>query len=263
VVLEAGLGEQSMTWASVQPGVARSTRVCSYDRFGYGWSQARLGAGNYRDSAENLHSLLAKAGEEGPYVLVGHSVGGTIARLFTDLYPEEVSGLVLVDPTEEEAVIRAGEWGVRVQALQSRIFAFMGRIGIVRLFGASLVERVADAEPPPEVIARVPVLYGPKSQAAAVRELEGAVKSARLVRATRRPGAWRDMPVVVITADGQPAEIVRHHASLANLSASGQHVLPQGTGHYVHYDRPELVSGKILEVAHGAAGRQTSPRQGR
>lgn len=254
VVLEAGLGEQSMTWASVQPVVARSTRVCSYDRSGYGWSEARSDVGNYRDAAKDLHSLLERSGEKGPYVLVGHSVGGTIARLFTEFYPTEVSGLVLVDPTEEDAVIEAGEWGVRLQSLQHRIFAILGRVGIVRLFGASLVEWAADAEPPSEVVARVPVLYGPKSQAAAVRELEGAVVTARLVTVIRRPGAWGDMPMVVISAGRQPGAIIRHHASLANLSTSGRHVIARGTDHYAHYERPKLVSRKILEVAHEAAG---------
>jgi pimeloyl-ACP methyl ester carboxylesterase len=263
VVLEAGLGEQSMTWASVQQVVARSTRVCSYDRSGYGWSEARPDAGNYRDAAKDLHSLLERSGERGPYVMVGHSVGGTIARLFTNLYPREVSGLVLVDPTEEDAVIEAGKWGVCLQSLQNRTFAILGRVGIVRLLGPSLVKWAADAEPPPEVIARVPVLYGPKSQAAAVRELEGAVESARLVRAIRRPGAWGDIPVAVISAGRQPAAIISHHALLADLSASGRHVVAKGTGHYVHYERPRLVSGRILEVAREAAGRWPSQRHGR
>ena len=98
VVLEPGLGETSMGWVRIAPVVAADTRVCVYDRAGRGWSEAaedRQGA----DVAAELHTLLHRANEPGPYVLAGHSFGGLYVRSFAAQYPDEVAGLVLVDST--------------------------------------------------------------------------------------------------------------------------------------------------------------------
>ncbi len=98
VVLEAGGGNSADTWAGVQPEIARSTRVCSYDRAGLGQSDpAPAGVRTVQDSVGDLHALLDTAGVSGPYVLVGHSFGGLIVRLYASQYPDEVAGLVLVD----------------------------------------------------------------------------------------------------------------------------------------------------------------------
>src|SRR5215216_812214 len=98
VVLEAGSGNGADTWAGVQPEVARFTRVCSYDRAGLGRSDpAPSGVRTVQDSVDDLHALLAAADISGPIVLVGHSVGGLIVRLYASQYPGEVAGAVLVD----------------------------------------------------------------------------------------------------------------------------------------------------------------------
>jgi pimeloyl-ACP methyl ester carboxylesterase len=98
VVLEAGGGNSADTWAGVQPEIARSTRVCSYDRAGLGQSDpAPTGVRTVQDSVDDLHALLAAAGVSGPYVLVGHSFGGLIVRLYASQYLDDVAGLVLVD----------------------------------------------------------------------------------------------------------------------------------------------------------------------
>jgi pimeloyl-ACP methyl ester carboxylesterase len=98
VVLEAGSGNGADTWAGIQSEVARFTRVCSYDRAGIGQSDpAAGGVRTVQDSVDDLHALLAAADISGPIVLVGHSVGGLIVRLYSSQYPDEVAGLVLVD----------------------------------------------------------------------------------------------------------------------------------------------------------------------
>jgi pimeloyl-ACP methyl ester carboxylesterase len=98
VVLEAGGGNSADTWAGVQPEIARSTRVCSYDRAGLGQSDsAPTGVRTVQDSVDDLHALLATADVSGPIVLAGHSVGGLIVRLYASQYPGDVAGLVLVD----------------------------------------------------------------------------------------------------------------------------------------------------------------------
>src|SRR5215204_4463501 len=98
VVLEAGSGNSAETWVGVQPEVARFTRVCSYDRAGLGQSDpAPTGVRTVQDSVDDLHALLAAADISGPIVLVGHSLGGLIVRLYTSQYPDDVAGLVLID----------------------------------------------------------------------------------------------------------------------------------------------------------------------
>ncbi len=99
VVLVSGLGEFSGSWARILDGVAPTTRVCAYDRAGQGWSDD---LGHPQDSiaaAEDLHALLAAAGETGPFVLAGHSIGGPYAMTYADQYADEVAGLVLLDST--------------------------------------------------------------------------------------------------------------------------------------------------------------------
>ena len=81
----------------MQPAVAGTTRVCSYDRAGQAWSDSAPGAKDGVQVAADLHALLGAAGEPGPYVLAGHSVGGPYAMVYADQYPDDVAGLVLLD----------------------------------------------------------------------------------------------------------------------------------------------------------------------
>jgi pimeloyl-ACP methyl ester carboxylesterase len=97
VILEAGVGDFSVEWSLVQPDVARSTRVCSYDRAGDGWSELGPHPRTFRQIVYELHTLLEAAGERPPYVVVGHSYGGWLVRLYQSTYPAEVAGMVLVE----------------------------------------------------------------------------------------------------------------------------------------------------------------------
>src|SRR4030081_1825561 len=97
VILEAGAGDFSVDWSLVQPLVAPSARVCSYDRAGAGWSDLGPGPRTMRQQGWELHALLEKAGEKPPFVLVGHSYGGWLTRLFAEAYGADVSGMVLGD----------------------------------------------------------------------------------------------------------------------------------------------------------------------
>jgi pimeloyl-ACP methyl ester carboxylesterase len=97
VVLEAGFGADTLSWGDVQPEVGRGTRTCAYDRAGTGNSVAPPGVRDARDEIADLRRLLARARVAPPYVLVGHSYGGVLARVFAHLYPSETAGLVLID----------------------------------------------------------------------------------------------------------------------------------------------------------------------
>jgi pimeloyl-ACP methyl ester carboxylesterase len=99
VVLQSGLGEMSANWARIVPAVSRTTRVCAYDRAGQGWSDDAPQLQDGVQAAADLHTLLGRAGEGGPYVLVGHSIGGDHAMTYAARYPEQVAGMVLLDAT--------------------------------------------------------------------------------------------------------------------------------------------------------------------
>ena len=99
VVLVSGLGEFSASWARVRDGVAPTTRVCAYDRAGQGWSDDLAHPQDGIAAAADLHALLAAAGETGPFVLAGHSIGGPYAMTYAERFPDEVAGMVLLDST--------------------------------------------------------------------------------------------------------------------------------------------------------------------
>jgi len=126
VVLESGIGDVAVEWALVQPGIAKLSRVCSYDRAGYGGSDSGPFPRTSRQIADELHALLHNAGEPAPYVLVGHSFGGYNVRVFAGEYPEDVAGLILVDsPQEDEYDLLPASWQ-KVGAAQREHYRRMG-----------------------------------------------------------------------------------------------------------------------------------------
>ena len=132
VVLSNGLGGVSAGWARITGPVAATTRVCAYDRAGQGWSEDAASPQDGVQSAEDLHALLAEAGEHGPYVLVGHSTGGTYAMTYAARHPAQVAGLVLLDSSSPEQFTRMPAFP-RQYAMMRRAYALMptlSRLGL-------------------------------------------------------------------------------------------------------------------------------------
>ena len=102
VILDSCMGGSFVCWALVQPEVAKFVRVCSYDRAGLGWSDESPYQRSSKYMVEELHKLLENSGERGPYILVGHSSGGINMRLYANMYPEQVYGVILVDASHED-----------------------------------------------------------------------------------------------------------------------------------------------------------------
>src|SRR5829696_2926200 len=102
VVMDSGLGGTVLDWQLVQPEVAKFARVCTYDRGGMGWSDPGAQPRTSRQITKELQTLLSDAGVRGPYVLVGHSFGGTNMQVYASQYPDEVAGMVLVDSALED-----------------------------------------------------------------------------------------------------------------------------------------------------------------
>jgi pimeloyl-ACP methyl ester carboxylesterase len=101
VVVENGLGDFSFDWILVQSRVSRFTRICTYDRAGYAWSDPGPRPRTFSQVNLELRDALSKLSEQGPFVLVGHSYGGPVVRNFATTYPHEVAGIVLVDASFE------------------------------------------------------------------------------------------------------------------------------------------------------------------
>jgi pimeloyl-ACP methyl ester carboxylesterase len=138
VILEAGMGSFSSNWHWVQTELAAGARVVAYDRAGLGWSDPAPAAQDAYESAADLHVALAVAGISGPYVVAGHSYGGLVMRAFTDLHPDEVVGMVMVDASHPDQWLhiplsRNGQFN----AMTTRITSWLARLGIVRLFDLS------------------------------------------------------------------------------------------------------------------------------
>jgi pimeloyl-ACP methyl ester carboxylesterase len=139
VILDALGDGTSAQWGWVQPAVAATTRVCAYDRAGRGWSEAGPEPRDGHTIAQELHTLLTNAEIEGAKVLVGHSFGGMIARIYADLYPEDVAGMVLVDSglpdlrSDRMPAAVAAQNAADVELMNAA--PWMARLGIFRLIG--------------------------------------------------------------------------------------------------------------------------------
>lgn len=145
VILETLAGGVSANWAWIQPELARTTRVCAYDRAGRGWSDPGVPAQDLWGTVSDLHTLLQNAGETGPYVLVGHSIGGLYVRAFAQQYPEETAGIVLIDSAHPEQLVRYPEYTALAPTIYSQAQA-LGSLGEQPLIVISADENPQDSD---------------------------------------------------------------------------------------------------------------------
>lgn len=250
VVLDAGLGGNSLDWSRVQPGVAEYTRVCAYDRAGYGWSEPGPLPRDSGRIAYELHKLLHTIAEPAPYLLVGHSFGGYNVRLFASQYPDEVAGLILVDSAHEDQFRRFEE---------NHILPGTGGVTlVVGGAGPKIPENLPEA--------LVPIDEALTTTFRAWYALRGEMASFRdSAREVREAGALPDVPVIVITRGRRVWPQTRRGDVLEKIwdelqddlavrtsyrcdRASQNHVYAYRSGHYVHLDEPQLVVDAIRSV---------------
>jgi pimeloyl-ACP methyl ester carboxylesterase len=250
VVLDAGLGGTSLDWALVQAEIGQTTRVCAYDRAGMGWSEPGPQPRTPEQNARELHTLLANAGIEGPFVLVGHSLAGKNVRLFAQFYPDQVAGLVLVDARSEYVDARTAP--AEAQGFKD-LYAFLGnvykaarRVGLMRLIGANVVGDAALSAETRAAIAMV--AYSPRSQDAATAEANAREASDAQLAAAPSLG---DMPLVVLASEANMTSEPNWPDAqrlLAEMSTQGQLIVPAGSGHYIHWDHPAVVIDAVAQV---------------
>lgn len=246
VVLDAGLGQSSLDWVLVQPELARTMRVCSFDRAGMGWSEPGPEPRSPARLADELHSLLANAGVPGPYVLVGHSLAGKNARMFAAAHPADVAGMVLVD-ARSELVDRDADMTAFAAMLDAQALAYSlaRRLGVARLFGPALV----DLPLVPPTIATRMALAATSPSAIAETTAEGLARAVDDdALAAARLGSLR----LIVIAAGDSLENLpgwpEAQQQMATLSTNGELVVAQDSGHAIHLDQPAIVIDAITDL---------------
>ena len=223
VVLESGLAESSFYWARISEAVASTTRVCVYDRAGRGWSESAPKPQDGLAIAADLHTLLSRSGNAGPYVLVGHSSGGVYVRIFAAEYPGDVVGMVLLDSQPIDPFTELPTYSAFYDSTPViyGILPSVARLGVFRLAYASayadLPEPARDQERADQASVRLQT-----SARVEIAQLRASLREA--MDLTSLDG----LPLVVVTAGLQAQEgWVAASDGLVSLSTNISHrILP-------------------------------------
>ena len=199
VILEAPATGFSAAWGWIQPELAKTTRVCSYDRAGLGWSEAGDAPFDPARVPVELHALLGAGGVAPPLVLAGQSLGGAFARLYTAQYAPHVAGLVLIDATHPDAVSGADRGELDEFRLMLRLAPWAARTGLLRLTGA--LSAAARGLPEPHRGAAMSFLNRPDHLSRSSAEFDALERTMGLVRTSGRIG---DRPLLILPAGAAP-----------------------------------------------------------
>jgi pimeloyl-ACP methyl ester carboxylesterase len=279
--LDAGGGQFSISWRKVQGEIARFTRVCSYDRAGYGFSDANTRPSTAVNIVEDLHKALETAGVRPPLILVGHSAGGLYATLYADLHPAEVVGLVLVDPgfassNHDDAVVAWSAYPELLASQQAQRATYRkvetecaakARAGLLR----GNLGQCSCAEPPKDTPELAPYFMeycsGPKPYEGALAEeaaLIGKIGDLTSISDGQEAAAARpfgDMPLTVLTngrgwsytpnADLNARLTIvwrAGHVALAGRSDRGKVIVVSGSSHSIQEEKPAVVVSAVREM---------------
>ncbi len=268
LVFENGLGGNLLHWQKVQPALSAITTTCFYDRAGYGFSDPALGPRTAKAAVDDLHALLAKAGIRSPVVLVGHSLGGLVSTLYTDLYPGQVAGLVLIDPSfagqgnpARSAAGKANDQASydqeQSESLRCASLAWKEKLTVSDPEGCFGAAPTRTAQ---EIDFLIYQYLRPYRYEAAFSELENmsAASPGEDVDSQEEQSNARSFgnkPVVVLTAGqgdaGDPEQQRRWkegHDRLAARSSAGRSVVVSGSGHYIQVEQPDAVIAAVREV---------------
>jgi pimeloyl-ACP methyl ester carboxylesterase len=256
VILEAANLGMSAHWVRVQQQLAKTTRVCAYDRAGMGWSEAGPEPRDAKQISSELHTLLKSADTEGPYVLVGHSYGGLYTRMYAARYPKQVAGVVLVDSSHPEQFTRSEE-GRAMYEQNRRMGAFipwLTRLGVIRLTNFY----PAHPDLPAQQRAQIEAFNSSTQQlATTVEEFSATPQTNSQVRSTQSLG---DKPLAVVSAGQQSPDWLEMQDELAALSPNSIHRVVEGATHEsLLYDKgdSQVTSAAIEQVVD--AGRTDQP----
>jgi pimeloyl-ACP methyl ester carboxylesterase len=279
VVVENGGAAFSFDWALVQSEVARFTRICTYDRAGYAWSDPGPEFDTFDQATHDLHLLLTNADVRGPYVLVGHSLGGMLIRFYQAKYPNDVVGMVLVDSSHEDSLQHVGLKVVRIPELNAKQFQ------------ALIDEAKANRPKTPEPDLVPTTIFPPYDKLPtqyqtlhlwALQKILPLIKSwglnlqfdlSRLHEMrVASPHPLRNLPLAVLTAtnfdvvqaSGMTVEQARQdhlrlQGELTKLSTNSRQIMVSSSGHEIYIYKPEVVVHSIAAVITSAKDHSRLP----
>ena len=253
IVLDAGLGNDALIWGGVQPELSKTTRVCAFDRAGFGWSEARPAPRDADHIAAELHGLLTQAKVDGPIVLMGHSISGIYMRDYATRYPANVSGIVFVDGStplqQDNPAFKAAAAAGPPQWLLTMIMKSAYIAGIPRLFGQC-------SRPFPGFDAETAKLQAedmchPQFGATA-GEMDNFHRSGE---ETVHTGPYGALPILIFSQDpaktkgGMPQAMAgawnQMQEDLKLLSTRSRRIIAKDSTHYIQLDRADLLKKEV------------------
>ncbi|HEY1808215.1 MAG TPA: alpha/beta hydrolase [Acidobacteriaceae bacterium] len=280
LILEAGLGDDWLQWRKVQPALAQVTRVCSYDRAGYGWSDPRSGTRDSIHIAEELHGLLQQAGIAGPIVLMGHSAGGLHIREYATRYPAGIVGLIFVDASTPQQFERLPRQLTAMDDLRwPKLETLLGIPRWRGLCGQHLWTGMgAVPSDSPQYRAWLQADDCSVSVLNTTQQEEDAF--ALSCREAGTTGPFGDMPILIFSEDPNyipafwlqfaPASLHAAFAAswnslqeeLKGLSTRSRRIIARNSSHYVQIDRPEVVIANVSQMIRTLQGEAPPPTYG-
>ncbi|MBX2997441.1 MAG: alpha/beta hydrolase [Caldilineaceae bacterium] len=262
VILDAGQGGWSSDWAAIMPELSQHSRVCAYDRAGYGWSGSADDERTPQQAADDLAGLLTVAQIESPYLLVGFSHAGLANRLFAAQHADEMAGLILVDPaTEYDNEILGAEMLQQQRGAVGlfKSFGLLARLGLIRLLGpegmAGYAPFIATAAADPKVY--YTFVANPQWWDTSVQEFESRLNDANLTL-VRAQGQIPNIPLIIIASDtlevggnmADSMQAARHErmSLIAAQSTHGEFIVAEDSTHNVLIDRPDVVIQAIRSI---------------
>jgi pimeloyl-ACP methyl ester carboxylesterase len=258
VIIETGIWDCSQSWQIVQSELAATIRICTYDRAGYGWSDKGTCPRTFDQMVLELKALLEKRGIHPPFIFVGHSLGGPIARYYQSQYPDDVAGMIFVDALHKEqpalsSIFRVG----------SKAFSLLAYFGVLRL----MFKFYPPISSNPQWTSTMQKTYTACHQAkvstfnTCFDEWDGYDESFKTLR--ERARSLKDIPVTLISRDplkpirpgmSQEAikkerdELEKSHQQHGQDSPHARFVIAEKSSHLIQVDRPDIVVDEIRRM---------------
>lgn len=266
ILLDHAGGGSSVDWSLIQPKLAERTRVCAYDRAGFGWSDYSAAPRTLAQQVRELHALLQGANEEGPYLFVGHSYGARVGRVFAAKYPREVSGLVFIDPGILYDDLRyppEAQADLDSENTMIRVARWLAPVGVVRLLQPSMVNPTYDL---PEEARRVSNSFPRTTRY--WQSLQDQIDILPMIfEEERAVMTLGEIPLLVLSStepDHATHRVWRQaNRELADLSSHGSYREVEGATHFSLVYRQadaQVCTDAILEVLDAARNRQDLSR---
>jgi pimeloyl-ACP methyl ester carboxylesterase len=248
VILESGMGGCALDWSLVQPELSKHTKVISYDRAGFGWSTQTIDKPTCENYILDLRELLSRLELKPPYLLVGHSYGGMIMRLFASEFPDEVMGIILVDSTHEKRYLEStSSEKRRIERLNNqkrlRLGYLLSPIAVPRM----IKQHIGSKRLPLDIQKKAAALgYRNNAYKAAYLEFLCTIKSAEQLHQSQPLRS--DIPILVLTAGKQSEEWKHGQKELLILSKKTQHIIVEDSWHSIQIHNPQVVINSVISL---------------